>query len=359
MLPAVTNLRVLSQSSTETTFGWDTVTDADKYAVTLDGAAYATVPQSATPSVAVTAPAGNHDLGVAPVANPTPPATLAFSVSGGGGGGGGGTGFLTDVVIIMEENLKASSIIGSSEAPYLNSLLPHGALAEPLNNCHPSQPNYIAVIGGSNYGCNADSPQPWPQVPSTAKSIVDLLEAANIPWFALMESLGTSLYAIKHDPFVQYPLIRNNPARMAKHIAYTDAFWSTWQGGYVFLSPNLTDDGHTAPSGTNKIKNLDNFLARVVPLIMASKPFTRAGSKAAINVSTDESEGSGGNGCVYPGYAPPFMSFWIGPGVKAGYRSTAVYQGHYSELATIEAGLGLPNLGQLDAKAPVMRDLFP
>jgi hypothetical protein len=266
--------------------------------------------------------------------------------------------FLSDLVIIMEENEPESSIIGSSSAPYLNSLLPHGALAGPLNTCHPSQPNYIAAIGGSAYGCNSDSPQPWPGVPATARTLVDLLEAKGIPWKALMESLGGSLYAVKHDPFVQFKTITSVPARMANHIAYSDAFWSTWEGGYVWVSPNLTDDGHT-PGGQAGVKNMDNWLARVVPLILASPAFTRAGSKAALNISTDESEGSGGNGCVYPGYTPGFMSFWIGPGVKAGYKATGTYQSHYSELATIEAGFGLPNLGQLDATAPVMRELFP
>jgi hypothetical protein len=271
----------------------------------------------------------------------------------------GGGGFLSDLVIIMEENEPASKIVGSSSAPYFNSLLAKGALAEPLNNCHPSQPNYIAAIGGTNYGCNADSPQPWNAVPTTAKSLVDLLEAASIPYWFLMESMPGSLYAIKHDPFVQFPANRNSTTRSARHIAYSDTFWSTWQGGYVWVSPNLTDDGHTAPPGTQNIPNLDKWLTRVVPLILASEPFTKAGSKAVLNISFDESEGTGGNGCVYPGYTPGFVSFWIGPGAKQGYKATGTYQGHYSELATIEAGFGLPDLGQLDAQAPVMRELFP
>ena len=272
---------------------------------------------------------------------------------------GGAGGFLSDVVIIMEENEAASNWLNPANAPYLNgTLLPRGALAEPLNTCHPSQPNYIAVIGGTNYGCNADSPQPWNAVPATAKSIIDLLEAKGIPYWFLMESMPGSLYAIKHDPFVQFPANRNSATRSAKHVAYSDSFWSTWQGGYVFVSPNLTDDGHT-PGGAAGVTNADSWLKRVVPLILASAPFARVGSKAVLNISTDESEGSGGSGCA-PGYPPPFMSLWVGPGAKVGYKATgAAYQAHYSELATIEAGLGLGNLGQLDATAPVMRELFP
>ncbi len=88
MLAQVQNLRQTAQDSSGTTFAWDTVVYADEYAVTLDGAAYTTVSQSASPSVKVVAPAGNHTIGVAPVANPTPPVTLPFTVSGGTPSGG-------------------------------------------------------------------------------------------------------------------------------------------------------------------------------------------------------------------------------------------------------------------------------
>jgi hypothetical protein len=355
--PVPTGLAASAITAASATLKWNASTGATDYIVYENGVAFGTVPGTSL-NITGLAPTTTYNFAVAAVgAGGTSAKSAPLSVTT--AAGGGGTAFLSDVVIIMEENEAASNWLNPANAPYLNgTLLPKGALAEPLNTCHPSQPNYIAMIGGTNYGCNADSPQPWSGVPATAKSLVDLLEAKGIPYVFLMESLGGSLYAIKHDPFVQFPLNRNNPARAAKHIAYSDSFWSTWQGGYVFVAPNLFDDGHT-PGGTAGIGDADKWLQRVVPLILASAPFTRAGSKAVLNISVDESEGSGGSGCA-PGYPPPFMSLWVGPGAKAGYKATnASYQGHYSELATIEAGFGLGNLGQLDATSPVMRELFP
>ena len=265
---------------------------------------------------------------------------------------------LSDVVIIMEENEASSHVVGSPDAPYFNSILPHGALALPLNNCHPSEPNYLTITSGSNWGLSTDDPA----FVVNARNIVDSLEAAGIPWTALMESMTNPLvdsgnYVQKHNPFIHYTNIRTDPTRMAKIKPYSDAFWSTWEGGYVFVSPNLVDDGHT-PGGATGVKNADTWLQRVVPLVLASPPFQRAGSRAVLVISWDESEGSGGSGCVYPGYAPPFASFWIGPAAKAGVRSTATYQGHASELHTIEAGMGLPPLTANDTGAPVMSDLL-
>jgi hypothetical protein len=79
MLPPVTGLRQVAQDSTGTTFSWLFVTDADAYDVTLDGA---DVGEVATTGVEVDPAPGNHTVGIAPVADPTPATTLAFTVPG-------------------------------------------------------------------------------------------------------------------------------------------------------------------------------------------------------------------------------------------------------------------------------------
>ena len=78
MLGPVLNLQQTAQDATGTTFSWDAVALADAYAVSLDGTLVSTV--TAT-TVKLTASAGAHTIGVAPVANATPPTTLPFSVS--------------------------------------------------------------------------------------------------------------------------------------------------------------------------------------------------------------------------------------------------------------------------------------
>jgi hypothetical protein len=87
MIPAVTGLHQVSQDAVTgaTVFAWDLVTDADTYAVMVDGLTVAQVPASASPQVTVNAGAGTHTLGVAPVAAATPAATLRFTVPAAGG----------------------------------------------------------------------------------------------------------------------------------------------------------------------------------------------------------------------------------------------------------------------------------
>jgi hypothetical protein len=52
-----------------------------------------------------------------------------------------------------------------------------------LNNyfaiTHPSQPNYVAAVGGSTHGVTGDS---FARISSSSKTIVDLLEAKGVSW---------------------------------------------------------------------------------------------------------------------------------------------------------------------------------
>ena len=77
MLGPVLNLQQTAQDASGTTFSWDPVALADSYAVSLDGAVVSTV--TAT-TVTLSAGVGAHTVGVAPVAAPTPPTALAFTV---------------------------------------------------------------------------------------------------------------------------------------------------------------------------------------------------------------------------------------------------------------------------------------
>src|SRR5712692_4817388 len=62
------------------------------------------------------------------------------------------------VVVVIEENRSFSEIIGSPNAPYINSLAAQGALmTNSFALTHPSQPNYLDLFSGSNQGVNDDS----------------------------------------------------------------------------------------------------------------------------------------------------------------------------------------------------------
>src|SRR5579863_9612155 len=62
------------------------------------------------------------------------------------------------IVIVMEENHSFADIIGSSSAPFINSLAQQGALfTQSFAVEHPSQPNYLDLFSGSNQGVTDDS----------------------------------------------------------------------------------------------------------------------------------------------------------------------------------------------------------
>src|SRR5690348_427729 len=77
------------------------------------------------------------------------------------------------IVVVMEENHSYSEIIGSSQAPYINSLAAEGALfTNSFAIGHPSQPNYLAIFSGSTQGISDDS---CPHTFSTASLESELL----------------------------------------------------------------------------------------------------------------------------------------------------------------------------------------
>ena len=49
---------------------------------------------------------------------------------------------------------------------------------------HPSQPNYVASVGGSTHGITSDS---FSRIGSSVETIVDLLEAKGVSWSEYQE----------------------------------------------------------------------------------------------------------------------------------------------------------------------------
>src|SRR6266487_2864346 len=80
---------------------------------------------------------------------------------------------------IVLENHEASSIIGSSSAPYINSLAQKYGLATNFYGTrHPSLPNYLALIGGDTFGVSSDCTTCFINAPNLA----DQIEHAGKSW---------------------------------------------------------------------------------------------------------------------------------------------------------------------------------
>ena len=192
----------------------------------------------ATPTAAATTPTAAATPG-APPPTPSPVAAAVPSFS--------------HVFVIVMENHEYNSVIGNPAAPYTNGLAAgYGLATNYFAASHPSLPNYLALTAGSTFGIASDCTTCF----VSATNIADQVEASGRSWKAYMEDMPTPCYpgassgnyAMKHDPFMYYDDIRNNPARCAAHVAPFTQFWVDMSGGavpnFVWITPNMCNDTH-------------------------------------------------------------------------------------------------------------------
>src|SRR5205085_6030901 len=98
----------------------------------------------------------------------------------------------SNVFLILEENHEYTQIIGSSAAPYINSLANQYGLATNFKAIsHPSLPNYMELTSGSNQGITTDC-SPGSGCSSGAPNIFSELEAAGKTWKAYQEGMSSN-----------------------------------------------------------------------------------------------------------------------------------------------------------------------
>jgi len=227
----------------------------------------------------------------------------------------------------------------------------HNVLATPSGNnlhIHPSEPNYLWAEAGTNFSILNDA-DPYPNnVHNTALHLTALLDQAGVSWKSYQEDTDlatdagklinvvrpqdqwmvplTSLsgvfgdntfnawnganqynYAAKHNPMVFFTDTNGNgdptPANpMAKHYAALQQLEQDLANNtvadYTWISPNQYNDQHTTLSAgyqgltgdPAKIKQGDDFLKQIVPMIMASKAYQDNG---VIILWWDEAESDG------------------------------------------------------------------
>jgi hypothetical protein len=83
---------------------------------------------------------------------------------------------LKHIFVIMLENHSQNSVIDDPNAPFITSLAhTYGMAANYFGVTHPSEPNYVAAISGSNWFVNDDNPNNR----FDHTSLVDQLEASH------------------------------------------------------------------------------------------------------------------------------------------------------------------------------------
>lgn len=288
-------------------------------------------------------------------------------------------GALDHVFIIYMENKGVTDIVGSPNAPYLNSLInTYGYASNYYALTHPSDPNYYSILGGSDFGINYNCPSNCFDQPNLA----DNIEAAGKTWAGY--AVGGGGYTTPTDrlPFLAFTDIFSNPARVQAHlfdisqlpldlaspatapnfvwIAASDATnmegpTNTVDGIALWALSQLTTHQYNVAAG-------DMFLQQTLPIIMNSAVWQDPMQRSAIFITWDEDYnnlstgiGNQGNHVVMIGIPSPGA---VASGMRGG-RFTAINQyNHYSLLRTIEVALGLPPLTNNDRYAQPMNEFW-
>ncbi|KAF9998848.1 hypothetical protein BGZ79_007481 [Entomortierella chlamydospora] len=218
------------------------------------------------------------------------------------------------IVIIFLENTDYA--LASTDS-YFQALIPQGILLDNYHGlAHPSQPNYIASIGGSTHSVTSDSTY---NLSPSYSTIVDLLEAKQLTWKTYQENIpsvcytgssSSSLYYRKHNPFVSYGSIYKNSTR-CKNVVSATQFTTDVNNGalpnYSFYTPNIKNDGHDT---TNTL----------------------------VVVTFDEAED-------YSDTTNHVLALLLGDAVNGTANTVdSTYYTHYSLISTVENNWGLGNL---------------
>ena len=197
------------------------------------------------------------------------------------------------VAVIVMENREFGDVIGSSNAPYVNSLANRSGLVTRFYGIsHPSLPNYLAMIGGSTFGIHSDCTA----CHVGSRNLVDQLAAHGISWKAYMEDMPSPCYggathhdyAKRHDPFLYFDDIRNNRQRCGHVVPFKQLGQDLSTNSlpqFVFVTPNVCHDMHDCSTATG-----DAFLKRRVPPLLR-----RLGPNGVLFLLWDE--GYSNDGC--------------------------------------------------------------
>lgn len=259
------------------------------------------------------------------------------------------------VVIVIEENHGYSSIIGSTNAPYITHLSKEGALFTDAHGVtHPSQPNYLAFFSGSTQGVSNDgcldhvTPFHSPNLGAlllahgyTFKGFAQSLpEAGSKVCTSLTSSLtAADIYARKHCPWVNWQGNGENnfPDSLSQPMtAFPKDFTDLPTVSIVI--PDMDHDMHNigAPGDSAAIQRGDQWLQQHLG---AYASWAKTHNSLLI-VTFDEDNFTLQN---------RIPTIFVGYSVKPGAYSERI--NHYNVLHTLEAMYGISPKDSTHAKA--------
>jgi hypothetical protein len=294
----------------------------------------------------------------------TPPgedaAPMPLVPARGGSGAGQSMPRYDHIFVIVAENKSFNAIIGNPAAPQLNQFaLEYGLATAYYGAAHPSEGNYIAMLGGSTFGIHDDDAWYCKQGSQdqycrnaredgyaphsvSARSFMQQLEAASLTWKGYFEDLPEpgslaiynpseekpdpkrpdQLYAAKHNGFISFDHVRQDPQLHEKVVPLSQLDADLASGrmpAYAQIVLNQCNDMHGLPkAGTGPapetdciipkgsgpaawaalIRLGDKAIADIVNRIMAAPLWEEKGNNAIVIVWDEDDYGTKGTqGC--------------------------------------------------------------
>lgn len=214
---------------------------------------------------------------------------------------------------------------------------------------HPSEPNYLAAVGGDFFGLATDNLE---YIPTNVSTVVDLLEQKNISWATYQENMPTdgyepfnftnpdnyTYYVRKHNPLVIYESVANISTRSARIRNFNDFAVDVGNNSlsqWIFITPNLRNDAHDTNVGYAA-----SWLSYWLLPLLNDPNFNT--NKTLILLTFDENETYTIGNSVY--------SLLLGGVIPQAMKNTtdSTFYTHYSAISTVENNWDLGNLGRQD-----------
>ena len=251
------------------------------------------------------------------------------------------------IVIVLEENHDYSQIVGSSAAPFINSLASDSDAAlftQSFALTHPSQPNYLMFFSGSNQGVTDDGLPSG--LPFTTANLGASLLASGKSFYGYSEGLpsvgynGTSsgAYARKHNPWANWQNSTTNGIPSTRNVPLT-SFPTSYDSlpTLSFVIPNQDNDMHNG-TDPSTITTGDTWLHNHLNgYIQWAKTHN-----SLFILTFDEGVETGSN---------HIATIFLGPMVQHGQYSESI--NHYRMLRTLEDMYSLPYAGASSSASPI------
>ena len=239
------------------------------------------------------------------------------------------------VIVIILENHGYDQIIGNPSAPNLNRLAStYGSATRFYGEVHPSEANYVAMIGGDTFGIHDDdawycqrgnpdrycasqrSIDPYVNHTISSRSLIDQLAEHNMTWKGYFENIPepgsvavyfpdrqapvagspNELYASKHNGFINFKIVQDDPNLASKFVGFDQLYDDLGRGqvpNYAHIVPNQCNDMHglnganvpadCSGSDDDRIKRSDAVIGELIAKIEGSPIWAALPNSAVVD----------------------------------------------------------------------------